>query len=475
MPEGLSKAIAIADHTLRKHAVYRAFVRARGYKNPRVSGTDDFFRLPITAKHDYLIKSGYKKFLETGVPPVAYASSGSSGNPTFWFRDQKQEIWGGRLHQKLFTKIYGIKPKDSTLVIICFSMGVWVAGNYTAACCRWIAEQGFNLTTITPGIEKADVLKILKFLAPNYQNVILAGYPSFVMDILTECRAKKIKFSPKTKLLTSGDSFSEDWRDEALNLLGGAFSPERIVGVYGSADAGIMGFETPLSIKLRRAALKHHGLYNELFGPEKKLPALFQFEPNHIFFESINHELVLTADTAIPLIRYNIHDVGKVISFNKTKEIYKKFKLGLPPKAETAWRLPVLVKKGRTDVAVTFYALNIYPEHIDAGIKHPALSKLLSGNFRAYNQINKNQKEEELVIELELKESAKTSKTILKKVSGIVAKNLSELNTEYRKLHSSLGTKALPTVRLVKKLEAKQNNIDKILLSIKGKKPRMAV
>jgi phenylacetate-CoA ligase len=470
------KFIKLANQTFKTVPAYTDLLKRHGFRKRGIKSQDDFFQLPITDKNNYLQKNSFPKLISKKQKlPIAYASSGSSGKPSYWFRSKKQEISGGEIHETIIRDIFQIKKEDKVLIIICFSMGIWVAGNYTLECFRWISEQGYNITTITPGIEKHDILNILKNLAPNFEKTILAGYPSFVMDILVETKKQKISLTKNFKILTAGDSFSEKWREEALKYLSPNTNITDIISIYGSADLGVMGFETPLSIFTRTAAANNKLFKEKLFGINEKLPALVQFKPDYIYIESVKNELVLTADTAIPLIRYNIHDAGEIISFTDMIKLLKRFKLFNEAKKLklTNWKLPFIIKNGRTDVAVTYYALNIYPEHIEAGLKNSEFSKSISGNFKAYNETVRNEKKENLIIEVEVKENFKNSNKTLEKISSSVLNSLIKLNIEFRKLYNTLGTQATPKIKLVKNIIQNNTASTKTLLYISGKKPKI--
>ena len=163
-------------------------------------------------------------------------------------------------------------------------MGVWVAGNYTMASCRHLFKKGYNITTITPGVEKGDIFNALKELAPRFKNLVLVGYPPFIMDVIHESFKKGIKFdNQNVKILTAGDKFSESWRDSVLKLINKKDEPDSLVSIYGSADAGFLGHETPLSIFLRRESLKNKKLYKSLFGDAGILPGFVHYHPSYVF------------------------------------------------------------------------------------------------------------------------------------------------------------------------------------------------
>ena len=415
--EGFQNALGIFQSAAKEIKAYQGFLEQNHILANQIKTLEQFKNIPLIDKKNYLQKHILKDlFAGQRIAPMGYASSGSSGKPTFWFRGDAQEKTGGEIHEIIFHDIFKIKKDESTLVIVCFAMGVWVAGNYTLASCRNVARKGYNLTTITPGIEQEDILSILSSLAPNFTNVVLAGYPPFLMNIINEAKKRKIPLKNNLKILTAGDKFSENWRTDTLRLAGIRNAHSSLVGVYGCADAGILGHETPLSIFLRRKAEKNKKLSDELFGIYLDLPGFVQYHPEFVFFEEIHGELVFTANAAIPLIRYNIHDVGSAVPYQEIKNIVKKYNLEKEAAVHglNVWKLPFLVLKGRTDVAVTFYALKIPPEHIRAGIGNTNIRKFLSGNFFAYNHTFNQSKDQKLYIQLELAQGMKPSRGITK-------------------------------------------------------------
>jgi len=475
MNTGQINAIKLAEYTLTKVPAYRQFLHAHKISINHIKTFNDFQNLPITNKANYIHKYRLLDLSPIGrIPNQIHSSSGSSGLPTYWFRDFTQDESGGLIHQKIFSDIFKIPKNSPTLVIICFSMGVWVAGGYTLSSFRWLSAQGYNLSCITPGIEKHDIFNIFKNLAPTFQNVVLAGYPAFIMDILQE--AKKQNLIPKNlKLLTSGDAFSMGWNKTVLGLINQK-QPESIISVYGSADAGAIAFETPLGIFLKQEALKNKILFSELFGNAVKEPSIFQYLPKQIFAESINGELILTAYNTIPLIRYNIHDQGQTFSYSNIIRLLKKHNLLTKAKKYglNNWKLPFITQYGRTDVAITFYALNIYPEHIKAGLKDRKVAGMVSGNFRAFSRAEKKFGQENLHLEVEIAENIKPNKKILNAIANSVSNSLLRLNGEFKKLHTVIGQRVLPEVSLIKKLQPLPIGHTS-LISLKGKKPKILI
>jgi len=476
--EGAFRALKLFHEVSRCVPAYRDFLQKHSVRSERIKTIFDFKHVPIIDKKNYIQQYALEELFPHGkIPPMVYASSGSSGKPTFWFRGDAQEVAGGEIHELIFKRIFNIDKEKSTLVVVCFAMGVWVAGNYTVAACREVARRGYRISVISPGIDRDDICYVLRDLASKFEQVILAGYPPFLMDVVNEAHKQGIRLGRRVFAITAGDAFEEVWRAAFLKYLGAEDKLHSLVSIYGSADAGVLGHETPASIFVRQTSLTASGLYRDLFGePSHALPALFQYSPRHIFFEAVNGELVFTANTAAPLIRYNIHDLGAVISWESMVRLLREHGV-IQERAVSSfetWKLPFLMQRGRTDVAVTFYALNIYPEHLKAGIEDRRVSRFLSGNFAAYNKTTVNQRDQKLYIHLQLAPGVRPTLSLERVVIRSVIENLVKHNIEFRKLYTALGERAVPRIRLLlyhDKSFCFANTPG--LLALRGKKPKL--
>lgn len=436
--------------TVRDVPAYSKFLEKNGVNYKDIKSIEDFSNLvPVMDKDNYLRAYPFVELVKGGiVPPMVSASSGSSGKPFYWPRGDEQEIRGGKLHENIFRNILKIEGQR-TLVVICFSMGNWIAGTFTAASCRYVARQkGMNLSVITPGIEKEDILAILRDFAPQFETVVLAGYPPFLMDVITESKSRGTDLSLfKLKFLFAGESFSEKWRELISDAVNIKDSLTDTVSVYGTADAGALGHENPLTIFLRKKATENPDLRDELFGEIGFIPSLVQFDPKNIYFELINERLAFTTNTGIPLVRYDIKDKGKIITSDKVSSVLKKFNLykEAAPYLKS-WPNPMVALFGRSDVAVTFYALNIYPENIKAAVEQTDLLSKLTGKFIARVEANDDQTIQKLIINFEVLDGVIVNDDLIQETKKSVFKSLTKLNAEYRKLHNAIGQKALPDI-----------------------------
>jgi phenylacetate-CoA ligase len=151
-----------------------------------------------------------------------------------------------------------------------------------------------------------------------------------------------------------------------------------VYSAYGASDLdiGVAG-EFPLSIRIRQEAASNPALAEALFGEGSRLPMLFQYNPLDYYVETnAAGELVVTVNRLSmlsPRIRYNVHDAGGALSFERAIAICRDF--GLDPIAEAeartgipAFRLPFLFIRGRSDSTLSYMGANIYPEDVEAGL-----------------------------------------------------------------------------------------------------------
>ncbi len=426
---------------------YKLFLKEQGIDPSEILSKDDFAKLPLVTKENYLKKYSLTQLVPNGkIPPVISSSSGSSGMPYYWPRGEEQEKTGVVLHEEILRDIFKIGDKK-TLVVVCFSMGSWVAGTFTAASCRGLWPK-YNLTIATPGIEREDILSVLKNFAPQFDCVVMAGYPPFLMDVVNEGKKRDYDFRDGVfKFITAGENFSEKWRDTILAAVGSKDPMHDLVSIYGTADACALGHETPLSIYLRRLAGKDAKLRTALFGDLTFIPTLVAYNPDSLYFEIVDDNIVMTTASGIPLIRYNIKDNGRVYSQNEITQLLSDHGYGkeaVDLLKENSY--PLIGLFGRKDVSTTFYALNIYPENIKAGLEDDQLKAFVSSKFIVRTEMSKNQQEQKLTIAVELAPGVKSSTSIKKLIRTCIFNHLIELNAEYRKLYNSIHKKAMPKI-----------------------------
>src|SRR6266853_359753 len=116
---------------------------------------------------------------------VLTSTSGSTGKPFYFPRNGILDSQSSIYHQ-MFLKNSQLDVNKSTLVLICFGMGVWIGGLITYQAFKSISVRGYPMTILTPGVNKREIFEALKTIAPKYDQIILCGYPPFMKDIVDE-------------------------------------------------------------------------------------------------------------------------------------------------------------------------------------------------------------------------------------------------------------------------------------------------
>jgi phenylacetate-CoA ligase len=158
--------------------------------------------------------------------------------------------------------------------------------------------------------------------------------------------------------------------------------------LYGTADAGVLGTETPLSICIRRFLADRPQAAQDLFG-EARLPTLVQYDPGSRFFETHDGTLLFSADSGVPLVRYHIADEGGLIGYQDMLAFCGRH--GFDPMAELGRSagpaargvrpLPFAYVFGRSHFTVSYFGANVYPENVAVGLEQPAVSGWVTGKF----------------------------------------------------------------------------------------------
>ena len=457
LKSGERLALSLFHEAAEKVPAYGKFLKKRGIKSGQVRTISDFESIPLMDKKNYLKFYPLKELCFGGdisKLDVISVSSGSSGDPFFWprsFAHNKEAILN---HELFLTDSFDI-DKNKTLFLVSFGMGMWVAGTLTYSCLENLASK-YPINVIAPGINTDEILKIINNLGSNYDQVIIAGYPPFIKDVVDQGVQRGVNWRKfKMKFLFAAEGFSEEWRDYIHDKAGIEDSHKGSLNIYGTADALILGHETPLSIMIRRLATKNASLYEKIFGDTSRIATLVQYNPVSRFFENINGKLIFTAKSGIPLVRYDIGDDGRIFEFDKMREIFEEFNIDILEAAKNAgisiWRLPFLYVLGRRDFTAFLYGVNIYPESVRAALEKPDAANFVSGKFLMTVKSDKNLNPR-LEINVELKKEY-TNKSALadrfeSRLKNIITNTLRINNSEYNRLCEAIGKRAEPVVKL---------------------------
>lgn len=457
--QGKKNAMKVFRETVDRVSAYQKFLKEKNIDPEGIKSIEDFSKLPIIDKKSYIKKFELSDLALDGKISNAYVietSSGYSGKPFFWLRIPEEDALFPSFIGYAFTQFYKV-DKISTLVIMSLGLGTWTAGEKMAQALRITATKNPLMTVITPGPNLEEVLRIVKELSHNYKQTVINGYPPFVKTVIDEGERQGVDWKKlNVKLGVGGEGYTEEWREYMAQKIG--LDKKDLLGIsggYGAADIGMsIGREYPITVVIRKLALRNKDLSFELFGTRGSLPSLLQYNPGTFYIEEIENELIFTAMTGIPLVRYNIHDRGGIIKFADMIRILKKHnydmiqelnKYGFGKK--DIWKLPFYYVFGRTDGLVSLFGIHIYTENIHDALTHSQLVKYASGNFKM-NQIYDKAQNQKLKLDIELKKGIKPSESLEKLFLTTIIKVLKEKSSEYNHLYERMREKINPVIVL---------------------------
>ncbi len=381
-------ALALFQRTARGVPAYATFLREHRVDPLAVRDFDAFLRLPLLTRKGYVERFPLSERCRDGELAdcdMMAVSSGSTGEPTFWPRFVSDDLAIAWRFEQVFCDSFAADERK-TLAVVCFPLGTWVGGMFTASCCRHLAAKGYPLLVVTPGNNKAEILRVVRSLAPLFEQTVLLGYPPFLKDVVDAGRAEGVRWHDYAiKIVLAGEVFSEDWRELMAERLGMREPWRDSASLYGTADAGVLGNETALSNRIRRFLAGRADAARALFGQER-LPTLVQYDACERFFEEYERTLVFSGENGVPLVRYHISDNGGVYPYELLIERLRDFgfdaeaeaqKNGEPPLR----RLPFAYVFGRSHFAVSFYGANVFPDTVAIALEQPETRADVTGKF----------------------------------------------------------------------------------------------
>jgi phenylacetate-CoA ligase len=444
-----SAALALFHEVAATVPAYQAFLAQEAINPTEYQSFEDFQKLPLLTKQNYLLCHSLANLCRHGrleTCDMIAVSSGSTGKPTFWPRFFADEMEIATRFEQIFHDSFYADTKR-TLAVICFTLGTWVGGMYTTNCCRYLASKGYPVTVITPGNNKEEIFRVLAELGSAFEQVVLLGYPPFLKDIIDNGIARGIKWQEyQIKLVIAGEVFSEEWRSLVGERIGSQHPCYDSASLYGTADAGVLGNETPLSICIRRFLADHPDAARALFG-ESRLPTLVQYEPLSRFFEVQDGTLLFSGNNGIPLVRYHISDNGGIISYDAMLQFLKKW--GFDPVADLQHHgvktlhtpsgqntvrgirsLPFVYVFGRSNFTVSYFGANIYPENVTVGLEQPVIREWVTGKFVLQVQEDAD-KNRFLSVVVELAPGVEGSEEKRQTIASSILSQLKRLNSEF--------------------------------------------
>lgn len=453
---GEKMALELFRQTAQRVPAYKKFLKKNKINPKTIKTIKDFKNIPLTDKDNYINKYKLSELCWDGKIENSYflsASSGSTGIPNFWPRSPEQTFQGASISELIYREYFEC-DKKSTLYIVAFAMGMWIAGTYMAMSTEWVSQKGYPITVVTPGTNKEEILRLIKMGTENYKQIILIGYPPFVKDVVDFGIEKGVDWKNiKIKFMFSGEAISERWREHLAsktnfgNILTGS------INIYGSADVGLIAHETAVTTYLRRKAFEDKNVLKDLYHSER-VPSVNQFDPRLRYFEKVGEHLIVTAPSGLPLVRYDTKDEGGVMYFDVAKSIlrergvdveddFRKMKI-----SRLLWRTPMVYLFGRGKFTTTIYVANVYPENVKLVLEHESIEKDVTGKFVIYT-VEKKDHTPQMVLRVELAEGRQKGNLVLaEKIRKVFVSEVASVNSEYKYVLDNFKDKVHPKVIL---------------------------
>lgn len=452
---GEKRALQLFHSAAVRVPAYRKFLAEHKVDPATIRTAKDLARVPYISKENYLRKYSLHELVwdgEIDQASMINRSSGSSGKPFYWLSNQQQRNEVGDYYDLVFSSLFDMRRKN-TLVIIAYGMGSWVAGTTTLLSSMEFMNQ-HKCTMITPGFNKKEVIEICQDIGHEYEQVVICAYPPFVKEIVDFGLQEGVNWKKlKPKFIFGAEAFTEEFRDYILAQVGSKQPFLDTINTIGSADAMVIGHETPLSIALRRMIHYDEQLHDEVLEPGR-MPTLAQYYPWQKHLEVVDDELYITSDGAIPLVRYNIRDRAKIYTYQeltKTLQLngYKDLGMALPARLREAfdWKLPFVLLYGKSTDAVSIYGALLYPENIKIALERAEAARNFTGKFKMEVYFDARQ-DQRFRLHVELAPGIEPGAIDTKELREDIVKTVCRLNSEIKAMWFGTGRKTMPRLKL---------------------------
>jgi phenylacetate-CoA ligase len=281
---------------------------------PLLSRSNTFDRFPIAQ-----LSAGGELRDVAGV----LTSSGHGGRFSFGVISRTEASASAAFIDAALDTAFAVRSRP-TLAINCLPMGVVLSSNC--------------MTVATISVREDMAVALLRGFGDRYDQIVLFGDPLFMKRLTDHAAEQAVDWRGyRINAVIGGEVFGEQFRRYIAECLG--LSPDRpdqgyIMSSFGVAEVGLhLGFETPVTIALRRLAAAHPALASDLLGSDSGaatgLPMIFTFNRQRTFIEIVEPDhhgyglltiSMLDPDRCVPMIRYQTGDVARLLDREQVVE-----------------------------------------------------------------------------------------------------------------------------------------------------------
>lgn len=437
---------------------YKELLKQKKIDISKIKSVKDFDKLPIIDKQNYILNNPLKDIIKYDFPQnyTIEESSGYGGKSCFWLRFSGQDDSFVNYMEVGLSKTFKI-DKKTTLLINTFALGTWVTGvKFARAACGVANKADNKMTVANTGMIKKSVMRILENFSKYYEQTILVGYPPFVKEIVEEANELKLLKGIKLNIMVGAEAFPEEWREYINSILinNTKYTPI-ILSAYGAADVGLeLGYEQPITVMFRNLLRDNKDIRYEILGNGVDfVPHFFQYNPLNIWIEEYNNELIYTSNSGIPVTRYNLHDSGGIIEYDKMIEVLsRKFDIKKILKDLKPFKLPLLYLRGRTDGVIPVSGANVYIEQVRSALENKLLQKYITGRFYSYSELDKNFFPLFHII-IEIDDNKVLDEKKKEYINKKIVKTLCKLNQDYNAFYQDKPEQYRPITKFINRTE----------------------
>lgn len=375
-------ARSVAQRAWREVPAYRNFLEARG-----ISEGFAFEAAPPTDKQSYLATAQFTDLVGSDFEEcfTIFSSSGSSGHPFYWPQLRAGHLDAAEQLRRLLEGAFRIHERR-TLAIVGLALGSWIGGDHFSWALKNVAAtSGYPFAVFTPGSKHEEIIAMLRAAESQVDQFLLVCCPSAIGHILLRAEQAGTPLPlKKMRFLVLGEAFPESLRSDLARQAQAPKHEPVLLSIYGSADTGVLGFESPASIALRRL-LHATPATAEALGLAQPIPHFFHVADPNAFLEVFGGELLVTKWQGIPLVRYNLHDRAELFAPADIVAALTPFPgaEGLQALLDPALPPALLAITGRADRALILCGTNLTESMLDHAVRSPALAPFLTGAYRA--------------------------------------------------------------------------------------------
>jgi phenylacetate-CoA ligase len=352
--------------------------------------------------------------------------------------------------QSMLVETYQL-DKRKTLVIIGMSLGSWAGGEQLSFFFKTLAlHSTLPLVTFSPGNQHAEILEVIEKCHEEFDQILIVLCPSaiFYLDRTARQRGRTLPLE-KISFLVTGEPFPEDLRLDLQEKGGHGGSHLTMLSLYGSADTGMLGYESLPLIRLRQRLVRQPDLAARVGFEAKSVPNLYHAQLDGVFLEAIDGELIVTKWQGVPLVRYNLEDKVKYLSWRRLCLAAAEN----DPAEQAVWEgfarldLPdVVAVSGRSKGCVFLCGSNIFETMLQEVLSRSSLKERSTGAFVAWT--DHSQGRQVLSWQIELKAgvappSGQSLESLHREFVALLGEQQPEFGDDYERFYRPLEGEGL--------------------------------